>query len=101
MRIEWTGADGTVRHGDVWSPGPMEGSVWVIPDEPRDGEGRAVCVGLDGRQTSLQARWSTQEHQTLVGINLATPVPWPDMTKRGGQLRANLTPTSSREDRSA
>ena len=98
MRIEWTGIDNTVRHGEVWSPGPMEGSVWVIPDEPRDGEGRAVCVGLDGRQTSLQARWSTQAHQDAVHLNLPAAASLPAPTSRGGQLRANLTPTSSRKD---
>jgi len=91
VRITWTGADNTVRHGEVWSPGPMDTSVWVIPDEPRDGEGRAVCVGLDGRQTAIQHTWSQHQHQESVAANLPDAALLPAHTERGGQLRARLS----------
>lgn len=97
MRITWTGVDDTVRRGEVWSPGPLETSVWVIPDEPRVGEGRAVCVGLDGRQTALQAEWSRQEHQELVSANLPVAACLPAPTARGGQLRARIAPNGGRD----
>lgn len=32
------------RSGVVWSPGPVTGSAWVIPDEREPDEGHAVCV---------------------------------------------------------
>jgi hypothetical protein len=92
VRITWTGVDDIVRHGEVWSPGPLETSVWVLPDEPRAGEGRAVCVGLDGRQTAVQAEWSRQEHQELVSANLPVAGCLPVPTARGGQLRARIAP---------
>jgi hypothetical protein len=58
-RIEWTAAAkapgyGTypyqlfarVRSGVVWSTGPVRGTAWVVPDQPEQGEGRAVCVTI-------------------------------------------------------
>lgn len=29
--MRYTATDGTARHGEVWSPGPVTGSVWVLP----------------------------------------------------------------------
>lgn len=97
-RIRWTGVDGHTRHGEVWCPGPFTDSVWAIPDEPRDGEGRAVCVGLDGRQTAIQAEWSQEQRQVLVGLNLASPS-WlaGGSGDRGGQLRAPIAPNRGRD----
>jgi len=92
VRITWTGVDSIVRHGEVWCPGPFTDNVWVIPDEPRDGEGRAVCVGLDGRQTAEQGRWSQAQRQTLVGLGLASPSWLASDVDRGGQLRARIAP---------
>lgn len=96
MRVTWIGVDDTVRRGEVWCPGPFPDSVWVIPDEPVDGEGRAVCVGLDGRQTAEQAKWSQELRQVLVGLNLASPRGAPG-SARGGQLRARIAPSGGRD----
>jgi hypothetical protein len=93
VRIEWSGTDGISRGGEVWCPGPSADSVWVIPDERRDGEGRAVCVGLDGQQTAAQAALSREERQALLGLQFASdPCFTPDFTSRGGQLTARIAP---------
>lgn len=92
-RIGWTGVDGAARRGEVWCPGPSPDSVWVIPDEPMDGEGRAVCVGLDGQQTTQQAERSQEQWQVLTGMQFASdPCFTPDFTTRGGQLTARIAP---------
>jgi len=90
VQIEWSGVDGVARRGEVWCPGPSADSVWVITDEPSEGEGRAVCVGLDGQQTALQAQWSQQEHHDLVALKLPAAAMLSALTGRGGQLRARI-----------
>jgi hypothetical protein len=97
VRITWTGPDGAVRHGEIWSPGPLGGAVWVIPDQPRTGEGRAVCVGLDGRLRAALPRWSTQAHQDDVHLTLPAAAALPAPTERGGQLRARIAPQSRKD----
>lgn len=69
-----------VRTGVVFSAGPVTSTAWVIPDEPREGEGHAVCVFLSAagnRQRPVDLRRSSlQVHQaTLANLAAGRSVP--------------------------
>jgi len=52
-----------------------------------------VCVGLDGRQTAMQAERSQERWQQLVGLGFVSgPCFTPDWRSRGGQLTARIVP---------
>lgn len=68
-KITWSTPEGDERTGVLWSPGPTEASVWVIPDERREGEGYAVEVGKNGQQNRNHVTRSKQGHQ--VGVEAA------------------------------
>lgn len=56
------------RSGVVWSAGPVTGTAWVIPDQPREDEGHAVCVLISAkgahRQRVLdQCRSTAERHR--------------------------------------
>jgi hypothetical protein len=53
--IKWATSAGTIRGGIVWSDGPVQGTAWVIPDEPTEDEGHAVRVHL----SSIKGHYST------------------------------------------
>lgn len=65
-KITWITPEDEERTGTFWSPGSTETSIWVIPDERREGEAYAVQVGKDGRQNRNHVRRSQQSYQDKV-----------------------------------
>lgn len=90
--ISWT-QGGRRRTGEVWSPGPTEDTLWVIPAAPQPGEGHAVCVHRTpgGRyvQRDQDVELSTAVRHTE--ILAATSQPRTHLEPHGGQLRRRIT----------
>jgi hypothetical protein len=104
-KIQWTTPEGEWRTGTLWSPGPTETSVWVIPDERREGEAHAVQVGKDGCQNRNHVEHSQQAYQERVRTALANRAVVPGirirtrwgieevpqhLAPRGGQTQGSL-----------
>ncbi len=82
-RITWTLTETTdrpTRTGVVWSAGPVQGTAWVVPDEPQDGEGHAVCVriapsGHEQRSIDLRRSTAVAQRDALDSLRHRWPVP--------------------------
>jgi hypothetical protein len=60
--FQFTDRYGIAQTGEIWSPGPVAGTVWVLPT----GDGPPACVRLDGTQARLDAQRSSHYWQDEV-----------------------------------
>lgn len=95
--MEFTAATGETLTGEVWSPGPVPRSVWVLTST-RPYAVRLPEKGKPAREVTLQQkRWNAKTSQN-------EPVPWtPEYGRsrlpfRGERLAARHAPPLSRAD---
>lgn len=72
--MNYTDSNGNPATGVVWSPGPLPGTVWVLP-EPGASSDRAVVVRVAKRQevtadkvTAIRARWDFDLYATEADV---------------------------------
>jgi hypothetical protein len=73
--MDYTAADGTPARGEVWSPGPLPGTVWVLPYSGASAS-EAVVVHVrkrsevDDVERAKQRAMSTMRHGLGYAINV-------------------------------